>query len=48
MVDAGYDVLGVYLKLHGNEASHEANIANIEKVSKYLGISYEIAAKGEL
>ncbi len=42
MVDAGYDVLGVYLKLHGNEASHEANIANIAKVSKYLGISYEI------
>ncbi len=42
MVDAGYEVLGVYLKLHGNEVSHASNIANIEKVSKYLGIKYEI------
>ncbi|MGE4399222.1 MAG: tRNA 2-thiouridine(34) synthase MnmA [Campylobacterales bacterium] len=47
MVDAGYDVLGVYLKLHGNEVSHAANIANIEKVSKYLGIKYEIVPLAE-
>jgi tRNA-uridine 2-sulfurtransferase len=44
MVDAGYDVYGVYLKLHDNEASHAANIANIEKVSKYLGIKYEVVS----
>jgi tRNA-uridine 2-sulfurtransferase len=42
MVDAGYEVYGVYLKLHNNETSHAANIANIEKVSKYLGIKYEV------
>ncbi len=47
MVDAGYDVLGVYLKLHSNEASHASNIANIEKVSKYLGIKYEIISLSE-
>lgn len=47
MVDAGYEVYGVYLKLHGNEASHAANIANIDKVTKYLGIGYEVVSLGE-
>lgn len=47
MVDAGYDVLGVYLKLHANEASHSENIANIDKVSKYLGIKYEVVSLEE-
>lgn len=42
MVDAGYDVYGIYLKLHGKEDSHALNISNIEKVSKYLGIKYEV------
>jgi len=42
MVDAGYDVFGVYLKLHAKEESHAANIANIDKVTKYLGIKYEV------
>ncbi len=44
MVDAGYEVYGVYLKLHDNEVSHAANIANIEKISKYLGIKYEVVS----
>lgn len=47
MVDAGYEVYGVYLKLHANEESHTANIANIDKVSKYLGIKYEVVSLAE-
>ncbi len=47
MVDAGYDVLGVYLKLHDKNQSHEANIANIDKVAKYLGIKYEVMSLSE-
>ncbi len=47
MVDAGYEVYGVYLKLHDKEESHAANIANIEKVAKYLGIKYEVVPLSE-
>jgi tRNA-specific 2-thiouridylase len=47
MVDAGYEVYGVYLKLHANDESHTANIANIDKVSKYLGIQYEVVSLEE-
>jgi tRNA-specific 2-thiouridylase len=42
MVDAGYEVYGVYLKLHDKEESHAVNIVNVEKVAKYLGIKYEV------
>jgi tRNA-specific 2-thiouridylase len=47
MVEAGYDVCGIYLKLHAKEESHAANIANIEKVAKYLGIEYEVVSLEE-
>lgn len=47
MVDAGYEVYGIYLKLHNNDASHTQNIANIGRVAKYLGISYEVVELGE-
>ncbi len=38
----GYEVVGVYMKFHANEEYHKKNIANIEKVSKYLGIEYHV------
>lgn len=38
----GYYVEGVYMKLHDDEAYHQHNIANIEKVSRYLGIKYHV------
>ena len=38
----GYEVVGVYMKFHPNEAYHEKNIANIEKVAKLLGIEYHV------
>ncbi|MCK4442141.1 MAG: tRNA 2-thiouridine(34) synthase MnmA [Sulfurovaceae bacterium] len=34
----GYEVVGVYMKLHDNEAYHEKNYANVKRVGKYLGI----------
>jgi len=45
--DAGYEVEGVYMKFHPNEAYHEKNIANIKKVAKYLGIKYHILDRQE-
>ncbi len=38
----GFEVIGVYMKFHPNEEYHKKNIANIEKVAKYLGIEYHI------
>lgn len=38
----GYDVTGIYMKLHGNEESHQKNLANIEKVSQFLSIPYHV------
>jgi len=34
----GYRVTGVYMKLHENEAYHEANYAKAKRVGEYLGI----------
>ncbi len=36
---AGYEVIGVYMKLHDNEAYHEDNFRKVEIVSKYLNIT---------
>ena len=34
----GYEVTGVYMKLHQKEGYHEANFAKVQRVAKYLGI----------
>ncbi len=38
----GYEVEGVYMKLHNNPDYHAKNIANVRKVADYLGIKYHI------
>ncbi|WP_394996827.1 tRNA 2-thiouridine(34) synthase MnmA [uncultured Helicobacter sp.] len=38
----GYEVVGIYLKLHDKEAKHEVFIANCQKVSAELGIEFHI------
>lgn len=34
----GYDVTGVYMKLHHNDKSHDENFAKVKRVGEYLGI----------
>jgi tRNA-specific 2-thiouridylase len=34
----GYDVTGVYMKLHDNDAYHTANYSKAQRVGEYLGI----------
>jgi len=34
----GYEVVGVYMKLHDNEVYHANNYAKVKRVGKYLGI----------
>lgn len=34
----GYEVTGVYMKLHENEGYHEANFEKVKRVGAYLGI----------
>ncbi len=36
--EQGYDVTGVYMKLHDNEAYHRENFAKAKRVAEYLGI----------
>ena len=38
----GHEVIGIYLKLHEDEKKHAINIANIEKVSRHLGIETHV------
>jgi len=40
--EAGYKPRGVYFKVHDIEDRHQKSIANVEKVSKFLGIPYEV------
>ncbi|BDQ28029.1 tRNA 2-thiouridine(34) synthase MnmA [Helicobacter heilmannii] len=39
---AGYDLLGVYLKLHDKEEKHTHYIKNCEAVAKFLQIPFEV------
>lgn len=34
----GYEVVGVYMKLHDNEAYHAKNYAKVKRVGEYLGV----------
>ena len=36
--EQGFDVEGIYMKLHNNDAYHEKNFNNVKKVGTYLGI----------
>ena len=40
--EEGHEVIGIYLKLHDDEAKHALNIANVEKVAKNLDIEVHI------
>ncbi len=43
----GYEIEGVYMKLHDNPQYHERNIQNVAKVADYLGIPYHILDLGD-
>lgn len=38
----GYEVEGVYMKLHDNSAYHDSNIQKVEKVASFLDIPYHV------
>ncbi len=44
----GYEVVGIYLKLHDDEQKHELNISNVKKVGKYLDIKTHVVDAKEL
>jgi len=43
----GYEVEGVYMKLHEKEGYHEANFSRAERVADYLGIKVHFLDLGE-
>ena len=42
LLQAGHEVQGCYMKLHGKAGYHETNIARVEKAASFLGIKYHI------
>lgn len=38
----GHELLGCYMKLHGDEKTHEENIQKVKKVASYLKIDYKV------
>lgn len=40
--EKGFNVSGVYMKLHNKANYHEKNIKNVKQVSEFLGINYEV------
>lgn len=46
--EQGYEIHGIYLKLHGREELHAANIRNIQKASTHLGFDYNVLDAQEL
>lgn len=47
LIDAGYKLHGVYMKLHKNDAYHQENIRKIDLLTKYLDFDYHILDKQE-
>ena len=43
----GFNVIGVYMKLHKNEEYHKKNIKNVKKVADFLDIEVDILDKTE-
>lgn len=43
----GYEVLGIYLKLHDKEAKHEMFLRNCQKVSQNLGFEFRVVEAKE-
>ena len=46
--EQGHEVIGIYLKLHDDEAKHTMNIENVQKVGKNLAIETHIIDAQEL
>ncbi len=46
--ESGHEVIGIYLKLHDDEAKHAMNIENVQKVGKNLAIETHIIDAQEL
>lgn len=42
LIEAGYAIEGVYMKLHGKEASHIENIRKIKKVAEFFDFPYHV------
>lgn len=42
LLSQGYEVIGLYLKLHDKEKKHEIYIKNCEQVASQLGIHFEV------
>ncbi|MGE4295018.1 MAG: tRNA 2-thiouridine(34) synthase MnmA [Campylobacterales bacterium] len=42
LIDQGYELTGVYMKLHGREESHRENIRKVAKVAEYFGFPYHV------
>jgi tRNA-specific 2-thiouridylase len=40
--DEGYDVHGVYMRLHEKPGYHEANLERVRRVAEYLGIEVDV------
>lgn len=47
LLDQGYQLHGVYMKLHKNEQYHTENLRKIDMLTKYLGFSYEVLDEQE-
>lgn len=42
LVEAGYEVVGCYMKLHAKPGYHEENIRKVKKVGEFLGIETHV------
>lgn len=42
LVSQGYEVVGLYLKLHNKEKKHDVYIQNCQKVAQHLGIAFDV------
>jgi tRNA-specific 2-thiouridylase len=48
LLEKGYELFGVYMRLHKNEAAHQESLKKIDLLTRYFGFEYRVLDREEM